>query len=108
MIRAVKPWPAGSVCPEQGYADFADALKQASHHYADDSGKEWGSADGCMKGAAEIAASASWPYWAMKRMYAEIAPLPSFDNFMGIYCKLLLHRLDDAARQPERTDNGTS
>jgi hypothetical protein len=87
---AVRPWPAGAVCPEPSYPDFAGALKRASHHFADDSGKEWGSANACMDRAAEIAINAAWPYWAMKRMYAEIGPLPTFDNFMGVYCKRLL------------------
>lgn len=89
-MRQVKPWAAGSVCPEQDYPDFANALKQASHHFADDSGREWGEAHTHMKRAAEIAASASWPYWTMKRMYGEIAPLPNFDAFMEVYCRHIL------------------
>lgn len=88
----VTPWRAGTVCPETSYPDFAKALGIASHHFADDSGKEWGAANDCMDQAAEIAVNAAWPYWAMKRMYAEIGPLPTFDNFMGVYCKRLLAR----------------
>lgn len=87
---AVAPWPAGTTCPEQGYAEFAAALNKASHHFADDSGKEWGQAGDCMKKAVEIAINARWPYWAMQRMYREIAPLPTFDHFMGDYCATAL------------------
>ena len=89
-MKAVMPWPAGTICPEASYPEFSHELKMASHHFADDSGREWGAANDCMKRAAEIAVSALWPYWAMKRMYQEIAPLPSFDSFMEVYCKRLL------------------
>lgn len=89
-MKAVQPWISGTVCPEPEYADFASALNLASHHFADDSAKEWGAAKACMKRAVEVAVNASWPYWAMKRMYREIAPLPSFDSFMEIYCGQLL------------------
>lgn len=89
-MSAVQPWPSGTICPEKDYPEFSKALNQASHHFADDSGKEWGQADACMARAAEIAVNAAWPYWAVKRMYAEIGPLPTFDNFMGVYCKRLL------------------
>ena len=89
-MNAVQPWASGTPCPVEGYSDFAKALKQASYHFADDSGKEWGSANACMDRAAEIAVNAAWPYWAMKRMYQEIGTLPTFDNFMGVYCKRLL------------------
>ena len=92
---AVKPWPAGGVCPEKDYADFAAALNKASHHFADDSGKEWGAADDWMSAAADIAIGVNWPYWAIKRMYREIAPLPTFDTFMEVYCREAL----TAARQ---------
>ncbi len=90
MTVSVKPWHSGSVCPEDGYANFAKALHQASHHYADDNGKEWEQGHRCMKQAADIAINAAWPYWAMKRMYKEAAPLPSFDSFMEAYCRQLL------------------
>lgn len=90
MSRALQPWPSGTDCPEEAYPDFAKALNQASHHFADDTCKEWGAARECMDRAVSIAVNASWPYWAMKRMYVEIAPLPTFDNFMGAYCKALL------------------
>jgi hypothetical protein len=89
VTKQIAPWRADTVCPEKEYPDFAAALKLASHHFADDSGKEWGAAKACMDRAAEIAVSAGWPYWAMKRMYKEISPLPSFDDFMGTYCKRL-------------------
>jgi hypothetical protein len=90
---SIKPWPAGSVCPEDGYADFAKALNDASHHFADDSGKEWGQANRCMERAVEIAANETWPYWVMKRMHKEVAPLPSFDSFMEAYCRHLLAKV---------------
>ena len=93
MKTNVKPWPAGTVCPEKGYADFAAALNKASHHFADDSGKEWGAANDWMDAAADIAIDARWPYWAMKRMYREVAPLPSFDTFMEGYCRTALANL---------------
>jgi hypothetical protein len=89
-VTGVQPWPAGSVCPEAGYADFAKALNDASHHYADDSGKEWGQAGACMERAVNVAINSAWPYWVIKRMHREIAPLPSFDSFMEAYCKRLL------------------
>lgn len=92
-MSAVKPWPAGSVCPEPDYAAFAEALKQASYHFADDSGKEWGRANLCMATAASYAINAAWPYWVMKRMYREIAPLPTFDSFMDVYCRQLLAKV---------------
>jgi hypothetical protein len=86
----ITPWPAGAVCPEADYAAFAEALNNASHHFADDSGKEWGAANRCMERAAGIAINARWPYWAMQRMHKEIAPLPRFDDFMQVYCGQLL------------------
>lgn len=89
---AVQPWRSGTVCPEPGYAEFAAALNRASHHFADDSGREWGVARACMKRAAEVAISARWPYWVMKRMHQEIAPLPTFDSFMETYCCELMAR----------------
>lgn len=89
-MKPVKPWPAGTTCPEPDYPAFADALRRASYHYADDKGDEWADGDACMEQAVEIAINAGWPYWAMKRMYAEITPLPTFDSFMGFYCKQLL------------------
>lgn len=90
MTAQVKPWPAGSVCPEAGYADFAKALNDASYYFADDSGKEWSEGHRCMAQAVEIAVNAAWPYWAMKRMHKEAAPLPGFDSFMEAYCRQLL------------------
>lgn len=97
-MTKVQPWRAGTTCPEPAYPDFAAALKKASHHYADDSGKEWGQADDCMKQAVEIAVRAAWPYWAMQRMYKEIAPLPTFDHFMGAYCQHALANLRGGAQ----------
>lgn len=97
VMIAVQPWPAGTFCPEPAYADFADALNRASHHFADDSTKEWGLANECIARAAEIAISARWPYWAMKRMHNEIGPLPTFDSFMEVYCKRLMARSEGGA-----------
>lgn len=96
-MTPVMPWLAGTICPEPAYDDFASALNQASHHFADDSGKEWGRANDCMARAAEVAISARWPYWAMKRMHNEIGPLPTFDNFMEVYCKRLMARSEGGA-----------
>lgn len=97
VMIAVLPWPAGTICPEPAYVDFADALNKASHHFADDSGREWGLADGHMARAAEVAISARWPYWAMRRMFNEIAPLPTFHSFMEVYCRLLMARSEGGA-----------
>lgn len=87
--KPVSPWPAGTDCPEPVFPAFKKALISASFHYADDSGSEWGSAGDRMREAARIAVEAEWPYWAIKRMYGEIKPLPSFDEFMGRYCVAL-------------------
>lgn len=94
----MEPWPAGATCPAEGYPDFAKALSLASYHYTYDSGEMRRAGDGLMEHAAQIAIDASWPYWAMRWMYEEIAPLPSFDSFMRVYSKQLMAGIADLAQ----------
>jgi hypothetical protein len=88
-FKSVKIWSRDEPCPEPDFPAFKRALVNASYHYADDSGGEWGSAGECMREAARIAVEAAWPYWAIKRMYEEAKPLPGFDDFMKYYCVAL-------------------
>ena len=79
--KSIQSWPAGSPCPIPCYPSFKSLLSSASHHFADDSGKEWPLGDSAMKKAASLVINDGLPFWAIKRMFQEAAPLPSFDTF---------------------------
>jgi hypothetical protein len=88
-MKAIRPWPAKTECPEPEFVDFKAALSRASFHNAADNSSEWKHADSHVAAAAAVADTAGWPYWAMKRMFSEIGPMVAWDSFMQAYINLL-------------------
>jgi hypothetical protein len=84
-MKAVRPWPQNTECPEQGFAEFKARLNRASYHNASDNAYELKDARLCIQEAAQIAIASDWPYWVMDRMFREIAPLVAWDSFMQTY-----------------------
>jgi len=85
MSRSVRPWPSDSECPESGFLDFKKFLNRASYHNAAEGRNEAAEARYNILCAATVALANEWPYWAMDRMFREIAPLVAWDSFMQIY-----------------------
>ena len=88
-MKAIRPWPMNTECPEPEFADFKAALNHASFHNAADNSAEWKHAGSHVAAAAAVANTANWPYWAMKRMFDEIGPMVAWDSFMQSYINLL-------------------
>jgi hypothetical protein len=88
-MKPVKPWPANTECPLEGFLDFKNYLNQASYYHAADNPGEWRHAAARIKDAARIAVLYEWPYWAMDRMFREIQPLVAWDAFMQAYINVL-------------------
>lgn len=93
-MKHVSPWPMNSECPEKRFGQFKNALNYASHHH---SGlvNEWGEAKSYVQVAAEIAIEEQWPYWAMERMFVEVAPLVTWDQFMQTYINILNYKINE-------------
>ena len=85
MTRSIRPWAANNKCPEKGFNEFKNFLDKASYHNAAEGTREAGDARYNTQCAAQIAIIEDWPYWAMDRMFREIAPLVAWDAFMQIY-----------------------
>lgn len=88
-MKPVKPWPAATECPHDGYQEFANELEIASYHNAAPGTGEMSKARSAVRAAAEIAIEHEWPYWAMERMFREIQPLVDWTSFMQSYIDLL-------------------
>lgn len=93
-MKSVNPWPQNTDCPEPGFTKFKSALVHASFHHAG-MVNEWGQAKSYVQLAAEVAIEADWPYWAMERMFREIAPLVEWGQFMQIYINILKHNIKE-------------
>jgi hypothetical protein len=88
-MKSVRPWPAKTDCPLEGFAEFKRALFNASFHNAAESSGEAGDARKAIYVSAEIAIEQEWPYWAMERMFSEIRPLVTWGSFMQNYINIL-------------------
>lgn len=88
-MKPVKPWPAGTECPLEGYAEFKEYLNRASYHNAAEQPGESGLARDATRAAAEVAVAQEWPYWTMERMFNEIRPLVAWSGFMQTYINVL-------------------
>ena len=88
-MKSVKPWPAGTECPEQGYTEWRAALNQASFCNAAESSGEWRGAASRIAEAAAIAVEQDWPYWAQERMWRDVAPLVEWGSYMQSYINTL-------------------
>lgn len=88
-MKTVAPWPAKQACTEVGFADFKQALMSASFNNACNTGGEAGYAVSHTKTAATIAVEQDWPFWAIDRMFKEIAPLVDWSAFMQHYINVL-------------------
>lgn len=87
-MTPISPWPRNKDCPHPKFAEFKRALMNASFHHAGPV-DEWGIAKSDIQTAAEIAIEADWPYWAMERMFFEIAPLVEWHQFIQTYINIL-------------------
>lgn len=88
-MKGVRPWPANTECPLEGYLEFREDLLKASYHNAAERGGEASHARSAIRAAAEVAIEHEWPYWAMQRMFKEVAPLVAWDQFMQSYINVL-------------------
>ena len=79
----MKTWFAGTECSHSSYAAFKAAINSASYHFADDSSKELAAAYQHLDVAIAIAVENKYPFWAIKRMFSDIKPLVSIDDFIG-------------------------
>lgn len=73
-----------------GKDQFQKLLNDASYHYADDSGVEWGRGAQLVSEAAQVAIGNKWRYWQIQAAYsaAKSAPLVTFDQVMEQICNL--------------------
>lgn len=93
-MKAISPWAANTECPLEGFQEFKRALLDASYHHAAASQQEWKLAKACVQKAAEIAIEQGWSYWAMDRMFREIAPLVEWGQFMQTYINTMKITVD--------------
>jgi hypothetical protein len=93
-MKSVRPWPQNTECPEPGFVKFKNALNYASFHNAGMT-NEMGQAKSYVQIAAEVAIEADWPYWAMERMFREIAPLVEWGQFMQTYINVLNYKINE-------------
>lgn len=84
----MKPWPAGTECPAEGYQTFKSLLDKASFHNASEFGEQH-LARSARQQAAKVAVEEGWPYWAMERMWGEIKPLETWSTFMQNYIDIM-------------------
>jgi hypothetical protein len=88
-MKAVSPWRAGEECALEGFQSFKKALNRASFHNSADFGGR-AEARAATDEAVRIAIEQRWPYWAMERMFREIAPLVDWSTFMQKYIDQLV------------------
>jgi hypothetical protein len=91
-MKSVRPWPANTPCPQPSFAEFKKHLNSASYHNAAEGCGEMGDASLALQKAAQVAIDAEWPYWAMERMFKEVAPLVDWGSFMQKYINILSAR----------------
>jgi len=96
MVKAVKPWPAETECPLEGFAEFKKLLDDASYHNATPGTGEMGLARAAERRAAELAIEKEWPLWVMQRMFGEIKPLVEYNGFLQTYVNILFEGQNNA------------
>jgi hypothetical protein len=89
----MKPWPAKTECPYDGFQEFKKFLNKASYHNAAEGAGEMGDAATAIYNAVDVAIAHNWPYWVMNRMFSEIQPLVTWDSFMHKYITALKGRI---------------
>lgn len=87
-MKPISPWKQGSDPDHPLFNNFKTTLMNASFHHAGPV-DEWGQAKSYIQQAAEIALNAEWPFWALERMFKEIAPLVEWHQFMQTYINIL-------------------
>lgn len=71
-----------------GKEQFQKLLNDASYHYADDSGGEWGRGAKLVVEAAKLVIANKWRFWQIKEAHREAAPLVSFEQVMEQVCNV--------------------
>ncbi|WP_422028101.1 hypothetical protein [Roseovarius sp.] len=74
--------------PEDDLRQVIKHLQLASHHYADDSGREWGLARKHVSDAAEILNRNSLEYRAIQAIHREARPLMPLDDVIDEVLRL--------------------
>jgi hypothetical protein len=89
-MKSVKPWPANTECPLDGFAEFKKNLNTASfHNAAPVYSEEAAPARSALLRAVDVAIAEEWPYWVMDRMFKEVRPLVDWTQFMQAYINVL-------------------
>jgi len=71
-----------------GKDQFQKLLNDASFHYADDSGGEWGRGAQLVIDAVKVVIENKWRFWQIKEAHRESAPLVTFDQVMEQVCNI--------------------
>ena len=74
--------PLWNGATEDDLRGIVKALSDASHHYADDSGKEWGSAKASMDTAASTVNRLRLGFYAIQCLHRDKPQLVALDQFM--------------------------
>lgn len=96
-MKAVKPWPANTDCPLEGFAEFKKLLNKASYHNAAPGPGEGTLAREATREAAMLAIEKEWPVWVMSRMFGEIRPLVEYNGYLQTYVNILYEKLKVSA-----------
>jgi hypothetical protein len=92
-------WNSGQECPWPIYEDFKKLLNDASYHFADDSGQEWGRGYNLVDDAVDLVISNGYDYNAIKRMVSETKSLVDGDMFLRLVVKKLYEMLNLPVQQ---------
>ena len=79
--------PLWNGATEDDLRGIVKALSDASHHYADDSGKEWGSARHSMDMAAATVNRLRLGFYAIQCLHRDQPQLVALDQFMDAILK---------------------
>ena len=71
-----------------GKDQFQKLLNDASYHYADDSGGEWGRGAQLVLEAAQVAIANKWRFWQIQAAHRNSASLVTFDQVMEQICNI--------------------
>jgi hypothetical protein len=91
-MKPVRPWPANTACPLEGFEELKKLLNDASYHNAAPGTGEMGLAREATRKAAELAIEKEWPLWVIQRMFGEIKPLVEYNGFLQTYVNILFER----------------
>jgi len=79
--------PLWNKAPEADLLAIVESLSRASYHYADDGGKEWGSAGACMASAAAECNRLRLSFSAIAALHSHKAQLVTLSDFMDAVLK---------------------